>query len=81
MRCADGTFYVGQTTCLRTRLNEHQAGVGASHVAKRLPAEMVYAEEYRDATAALKREKQLKRWSHRKKEALVTGDVSALKSF
>ena len=80
LRCADGTFYVGQTASLRTRLTEHQSGAGASHVANRLPVEMVYAEEYRDARAALKRERQLKRWSHKKKEALVTRDISALKS-
>lgn len=40
---------------------------------------MIYAEEYPTECAAIKREKQLKRWSRRKKEALIRGDLALLK--
>jgi len=80
LHCADGSFYVGHTNDLSRRLREHQAGLGAVHAANRLPVEMVYAEEYATAARALKCERQLKHWSHRKKEALVAGDLCALKS-
>ena len=42
---------------------------------------MVYAEEHSSAGSAIARERQLKRWSHKKKEALIVGDRAALKSL
>jgi predicted GIY-YIG superfamily endonuclease len=41
---------------------------------------MVNAEEHSSAGSAIARERQLKRWSHKKKEALILGDRAALKA-
>ena len=79
LRLADGSMYVGHTDDLQARLDAHQAGSASAYTATRRPVEMVYAEEYATESAAIKREKQLKRWSRRKKEALIGGDLSLLK--
>ena len=76
LRCADDSYYVGKTNDLRTRLDEHQAGVGAAFTAARRPVTMVYAEEYESAVRAESRELQLKRWSRAKKVALVSDLMS-----
>jgi predicted GIY-YIG superfamily endonuclease len=42
---------------------------------------MVYAEEHASIASAIAREHQLKRWSHKKKEALILNDRVALRSL
>jgi predicted GIY-YIG superfamily endonuclease len=42
---------------------------------------MVYAEEYSSAGSAIAREHQLKRWTLKKKEALIAVDRGALKAL
>ena len=79
LRCSDDSFYVGKTTDLRVRLDEHQAGVAANFTAIRRPVEMVYAEEHQTLQQAEVREQQIKRWSRAKKEALIDQDLRRLK--
>jgi putative endonuclease len=79
LKCADGSFYVGKTALLRTRLDEHESGVGADYTKVRRPVEMVYAEEHSTIRGAKNRELQLKRWSRAKKEALIAQDLARLK--
>ena len=81
LRCADDTLYVGHTENLASREQTHNDGKGAKYTAARRPVRMVYAEEHSSAGAAIARERQLKRWSHNKKEALIRGDRAALKSL
>jgi len=40
-----------------------------------------YAESFEDIRVAISREKQLKRWSRKKKEALMNGEIEKLKAF
>ena len=42
---------------------------------------MVYAEEHSSAGSAIARERQLKKWTHKKKEALIRGDRAALRTL
>ena len=81
LRCADDTLYVGHTEDLASRLRLHNEGRGAAYTAKRTPVDMVYAEEYGSVESAIAREHQLKRWSSKKKEALVRRDRWALSSY
>jgi predicted GIY-YIG superfamily endonuclease len=78
LRCADNSFYVGETSDLATREKHHNEGRGGSYTAKRRPVQVVYAEQYSSRQEALKRERQIKRWSSRKKELLARGDLAAL---
>jgi putative endonuclease len=78
LRCADNSLYVGETANLQSRENDHNDGRGGSYTAKRRPVRVVYAEKHRSKQEAMKRERQLKRWTLQKKELLVRGDVVAL---
>lgn len=79
LRCSDGSIYVGQTQDVANRLKQHNAGEGAKHTRDRRPVVLLYSEEFQTVAEAVRRERQLKRWSHAKKEALIRGDAEALK--
>jgi predicted GIY-YIG superfamily endonuclease len=79
LRCADDSFYVGSAQDLDSRLKAHIDGRGAAYTFKHRPVRLVYFEEFRSQDEALARERQLKRWSYGKKEALVAGDLGRLK--
>jgi putative endonuclease len=80
LECADGKYYTGSTIDLESRMVEHQVGMGANFTMKKLPVKLVYYEEFHHIDDAFDREKQVQRWSRRKKEALIKGDYSALRS-
>jgi predicted GIY-YIG superfamily endonuclease len=42
---------------------------------------MIYQEEYDNPLEAIQREKQIKGWSRRKKEALIQGDWEKLRTY
>ncbi|MBL7964893.1 MAG: GIY-YIG nuclease family protein [Flavobacteriales bacterium] len=80
LRCVDDSYYIGVTNNVDRRFAEHQDGLNAgSYTHDRRPVELVYVERYSFALEAIAREKQLKRWSRRKKEALIAGDVAKLR--
>lgn len=81
VRCADETLYVGHTEDLASRERTHNDGCGSKYTAARRPVRMVYAEEHASVEKAIAREHQLKRWSHKKKEALILDDRVALTSL
>ena len=78
LKCSDESFYVGSTTNLENRLKAHNRGEGAVHTAKRRPVHLVYHEIFKDFDAAVKRERQVKKWTRAKKEALIYGDKERL---
>lgn len=79
LQCADGSFYTGSTKDLARRLCEHQNSQGANYTRKRLPVQLGYCEEYSRIDDAFYREKQVQRWSHAKKKALIEGKDNDLK--
>ena len=81
LRCADNTFYVGHTDDIRSRERSHNDGFGSSYTAARRPVQVVYSEAYATLASAVNREHQLKRWSAKKKEALVVGNLALLKGL
>ena len=78
LKCVDDSYYVGSTKNLEMRFAQHQSGVGANHTAKRLPVQLVYAEEYERIDLAFAREKQVQKWRRAKKEALICGEYEKL---
>ena len=82
LRCADNSLYVGQTNDVAARVVKHaEAEGGCRHTAQRRPVRLVYSEMHETRADALQRERQIKRWTRRKKEALVIGDLTRLKSL
>ena len=78
LKCSDDTYYTGSTKYLHLRIMQHQQGVGANYTSKRLPVQLVYYEEYDRIDDAFYREKQIQKWSRKKKQALINGDKKLL---
>lgn len=78
VRCADGTLYTGFARDPHARVQVHNSGKGAKYTRSRLPVSLVYSEQCESLSAALKRERQLKPWSHAMKEALIAGTAEEL---
>ena len=81
LRCANDYLYVGSTTNMKERLQRHNAGYASKYTHLHKPVELVYIEEYDSYQEAFKRERQLKKWSRAKKEALIEGDIERLKEL
>ncbi|WP_026449829.1 GIY-YIG nuclease family protein [Aequorivita capsosiphonis] len=72
--CCDNSYYTGSTKDLEFRFNQHQAGEGSNYTKNRLPVKLAYFEEYDRIDFAFNREKQVQKWSRKKKEALISGE-------
>jgi len=78
LRCADASYYVGYTQDVDKRLEAHRCGK-CVHTSRWLPVEICYHESLPCKQSALARERQLKKWSRAKKEALIDGNMMELK--
>lgn len=65
------TLYIGVTNSLERRVYEHRMGLLEGFAKKYRINQLIYFEESSDITAAIAREKQLKKWSRIKKIALI----------
>ena len=79
LQCSDNTFYTGITSDLTGRLESHQQGIYQnSYTYSRRPVELVYYCEFTDPNKAILTEKQIKKWSKSKKQALIAGEFDKL---
>jgi len=76
--CSDGSYYTGCTTNLLQRFGQHQAGDFDGYTAARRPVTMVWSEEFPSLDQAIDWERRLKRWSRKKKEAVIRGEFELL---
>jgi putative endonuclease len=65
-------MYVGVTNDLRRRIFEHKNKLIKGFTEKYNVDKLVYYEETQDVTAAITREKEIKKWRREKKNQLVT---------
>lgn len=74
LKCSDDTFYTGVTNNIDRRLDEHNSGRSpGSYTYTRRPVKLMYHAGFTDFYAAIAKEKQIKRWSNAKKQALIDG--------
>lgn len=79
LRCSDGSYYTGVTNSVERRLGEHARGdAPGSYVFRRRPFTLVYSSSFQYVLDAIGWEKQIKRWSRRKKEALIREEYEKL---
>lgn len=71
LRTSLNTLYIGQTNNLEKRLKEHKEGKGAKYMRFVSSFELVYSEEFKTRSEAMKREYELKTWDKKKKEELI----------
>jgi len=80
--CSDKSYYTGITNNVGRRFTEHQNGIHPkSYTFSRRPLQLVFVREFTKPLKAIAYEKQLKRWSRAKKEALIRGDFDELKKL
>ena len=78
LACGDGSYYVGSTTDLEYRLEQHHTGHAGSYTTKRRPVRLVRACEFDRIDEAWLAERQLHGWSRAKKQALIEGRIDDL---
>jgi len=79
LECNDGSYYTGVTNNLEKRFAEHQSDENPkSYVYNRRPLKLIWSEYYNDINQAIEKEKQVKGWSKKKKEALIKDDFDSL---
>ena len=81
LRCADNSYYTGHTDNLEKRIAEHQFGEIEGYTHTRRPVTLVFSEEFPTREDALSRERQVKGWSRKKKEALIDRNWNKLKQL
>jgi len=81
LRLRSGTLYPGATKNLEERYKAYLAGRACGTTKLDPPVALVLSEEFQTFSEARKREAQIKRWTHAKREALVVGDIAKLKEL
>ena len=72
LKCSDDSYYTGITSNLSKRIVDHETGKHRdSYTYNRRPIKLVYYAEFTDINTAIQSEKQIKKWSRVKKEALI----------
>ena len=69
--CIDGSFYTGYTKNIQARAQLHVNGKGARYTKAHKPQKVVYIELFDSTAKAMKREKEIKKMSHKQKLQLV----------
>ena len=82
LQCSDNSYYTGVTRNVEKRVYEHQEGLDKnSYTHSRRPVKLIYTQDFRKPLDAIEREKQIKGWSRKKKEALISGNFSNLEKL
>jgi len=82
LKCSDDSYYTGITSNLSNRLFEHRSGKHIdSYTFKRRPLELMFYCEFTEVGLAIDTEKQIKKWSRAKKEALINGEFERLSNL
>jgi putative endonuclease len=69
--CEGNSFYTGYTKNLTSRMRLHKNGKGARYTKIHKPKELVHVEEFNSRAEAIKRERRIKKLSHRQKLRLA----------
>lgn len=71
VECSDTTLYVGYTTNIEKRINDHNTSKHGAHYTKiRRPVVLKYQEKYPTLSEALKREAAIKKLTRKAKLSL-----------
>jgi len=79
LRSVDFSYYVGHTDDLEDRIAQHHSGEIRAYTQNRRPVRLVFVQEFARRDEAIAAERQLKRWSRAKTEALILRNWVRLK--
>lgn len=71
LQCIDGSYYTGYTKDLNERTRQHENGTGAKYTKSHKPQRVAYVELFGARSAAMKREREIKKLSHQQKLDLI----------
>jgi len=71
LQCSDGTYYTGYTKDLQQRTRQHENGKGAKYTKSHRPQRIAYVELFGTRSAAMKREREIKKLNHQQKLNLI----------
>ncbi|OZT10918.1 endonuclease [Priestia aryabhattai] len=71
LECKDQSYYAGYTNNLNKRLAVHNSGKGAKYTKSRLPVVLLWHEEYKTKTEAMRKEYWFKQLSRKQKEQYI----------
>lgn len=71
IECSDKSIYTGITTDVIRRFKEHKNGEGGHYTSSKRVIKILYTEQCKTRSEALKRESEIKSWRREKKLALV----------
>jgi len=74
IECLDKTYYTGLTWKPEIRYEQHLSKFGSKYTAKHGVKKLVYLEEHANLEEARIRERQIKDWSQKKKQKLISGE-------
>ena len=73
--CTDGSFYTGYTGDLDERIKQHENGKGAKYTKSHRPQKVAYVELFGYRSAAMKRERAIKKFTHQQKQELINSQT------
>lgn len=71
VQCSDGTYYTGYTTDINNRIRAHNQKKGAKYTRSRTPVVLMYHEEHKTKSDAMRREAAIKKLTREQKENLI----------
>lgn len=79
LKCSNGLYYTGITSNLERRVNEHNDGkYKNAYTHDKRPVTLEFYQAFTEPVQAIYFEKKIKKWSHKKKEALIKGDFDMI---
>jgi putative endonuclease len=70
-RCNDNSLYTGYCKDINSREKKHNLGKGAKYTKQRRPIKIIYSEEFKSKVEAMRREREIKKFSKINKEKLI----------
>jgi len=72
VKCSDDSLYCGYTNNLKKRIGDHNnSKYGAKYTKSRRPVKLVYFEQVKNKSEALKREDEIKKLAKKEKSKLI----------
>jgi len=81
LKCSNDSYYIGHTDNIERRLEQHQSTTENSYVSRYLPAKLVFIECLGTRAEAFEAERRIKKWTRKKKEALIRRDFEFLSAL
>lgn len=69
--CIDDSYYTGVTNDVDRRFRDHLNGDGARYTKSHPPIKILFTEQCKTKSEALKREAEIKSWTRKKKEMFI----------